>query len=282
MGVSDKLLFNESDFPEKYRDWLGQFSLSPRSVRVYFVVVRKFHNKYDVVTEVNVNSFLKKNPRAYSHAGLKHMLKSLGLHKDIELQRVKRPARQIHIVPERSELKEILDGLRIKNPDVKWTLLMLYHTGKRVREVLDMRFDNIDFERARITFMTKGDVPDYALVPKDFLANLKKYLVDVKGVYGNERCFFTYSKDTDSAYRLLRYHLERVPGENKRLIMRTHNFRRAVINEILDSGDLLTAKETVGHRSERSTLAYVSARTRKKRKEDGFKILHEAKEDEQT
>lgn len=257
-----------------FEDWLNQFQLSPSTIQKYTVSVNVFNDNVKDINQENVNKFLKKHPRFFYGSALRHWFKFKEI-KDIELPKINEPDRKPREEPLRIELLGIIESLRSYNADIYWLFKVLYYTGLRINEVLSMKLIDIDFDNNHIKILGKGEKYRVATIPKSLSSELKNYFIETKGILGNEKCFFTYSKNTKSAYENLKHRLSKSGIVGYELLLKTHNLRRAVVNEILDKtdGNVAIAQAFLDHSDIRTTMKYASERQKKKMKGMGEKII---------
>lgn len=158
----------------------------------------------------------------------------------------------------REELERLVESIKDKDKEVYWVLKTALVTGARIHEILNLRLRDIKDDYIIFEKTKTGDQRGVWVSP-NFIKELKHYLTEEKGVLGAEKCFFTNWK-TWSAYIEIRQRLEKMfDKETARRLMRTHNFRRAVINYLLKrtGGNILLVQSFIGHKSIDSTERYV-------------------------
>jgi len=184
--------------------------------------------------------------------------------------------------------------------DLKVILLLLLDYGIRIREALELKTGNIDFEKKRIIFHTKThkdrilDVRDYVLENLRNLIEVKGLMVPVgeveKGFEGDYVFYTHYTQVKPNKYesdpkgllllRKLKYDLFRrdlstlMQDSSLPPLTKTHTFRRALINYLLEEKNLDIL--TVASFMEQTTTTveiYVSERTREKKKKKVFEII---------
>jgi len=226
-----------------------------------------------------VNRYLKEHKRLFYYYAIRYYLKFKGISPD-GIAKVKEPKKKIREVPNIEKINSLLEKIKdYCNRDTYWVLVLAYLTGRRISEILSLKVGNIK-EKHIVFEMPKIQAEIQIEIDENILANLKKYLVEEKGLFANERCFFTNTKSVIVAYRILRRDLDRLAEkgilskEEVAMLKRTHNFRRAVINYILVTiGNVIAAKEYAGHSSINSTLRYVSEQTKEKALRDACKVM---------
>ena len=256
---------------EKFREWLNQFPLSNNTIEKYCDVMKTFFSFNDKINQRNINIFMKNRQRRFYRQGIINYLKFKGI-KNIEVGKVKEKPPKTIKPPMMKDIKNATDNL-LKKPTIHdmFILRFLLETGCRINEALNLKPKNIKWEDKTIELKTKGDQTRLILVNDNFLKDLKKY-IEYNGILDNEKCFFRDKKNNRSSYNTLRYYLKKYKYEELR---KTHNYRRALINKILDvtDGNLFTAQAVIGHRSINTTRRYVSDYQVEKEREKGFKKL---------
>jgi len=265
---------------KEFSEWLEQFQLSEETKKIYLIMVGKFVSQYKKIIPETITEFLKNHPRQYSKSSIKYYLDYKDI-SDIKInqicKKIKKPKRKPKKAVKRNELKKIIDRIKNKiNEDTKWILTLLYLTGARVVEILDMRPSDIDFQSCKITIRgAKGSLDGDYEFPEEFMKKLKKYLIKKKGLLSNERCFFTKMKGTRNSYWKLRREINKLDENEKKILLKTHVFRRAVINYILDvtNGNMMMAKAYARHKYGTSTQQYVDEWIEKKLRKEAMELV---------
>jgi len=265
----NKYAFNENQKGRKFADFLADLFLSERTIKIYCSVVRMFLSKYSLTQENLIKWFRKKeHRRKYQRQALIWYLKYLGRN-DLRVPDFREPKRRPREIPKREEIKEKIEELR-PNPEVYLIFKLLYYTGLRIHEVLELKLNHFDEERKIIIVPTKGGKLRKVLLDENLFYEIVNY-AKKKGVLGEEKIFFTNAKDVDSAYRMLRYYLDKFRLKD---LKRTHDLRRALINFLIEkTGDILVAKSFIGHEDIKTTMRYVSELTEEKKAKEGFEVL---------
>lgn len=279
--------FNKESFSEiknisNFQKWLEQFQLSEKTIKLYCIVIGKYYKTNNRISQFRLNKFIKDNPHWYTRSAIKYWLEFKYGHKkasEFNLIRIKPLPKRLKDNPPIEKLMKIFDKVErsSKNRELKLLYRFLLMTGARIHEVLGLRLKNFDFKNQRVIFKTKGGYIRDVKLTKDFMEKLRIWIVEKRGLLANDIVFFSNSKTRESAYRLLRYHLKKLKlsEEEIGLFERTHNFRRAIINHILDltNDDIFKAYAFIGHKKIDTTMKYVSERKIKRAKEETYKIL---------
>jgi len=269
-----------------YSNFLNTKQLGKRSKYLYQFVVRSFfnwlnNNKKEFI-QATANEWLVKNPKLYRRAALNYLVEMLNL--NWKLEKIKERKTTKPIPPTREQLKNLLEKVKKEDEELYWFFCILYYTGERKLAVLNMKLSDIDFERGQVKFHTKGEKMRAINLPNWFVNEFKEWVKNKKGVLENEKFFFIKESDylrkrdnpndeviseEASKFRLW-YRIENLKTltlEEKAILQRTHNFRRVMINWILETGDILEAKSFIGHEDISTTQRYVSELMEMKKKQ---------------
>lgn len=193
----------------------------------------------------------------------------------------------------RKEIDQIIDNL-----DYPYSLVVkiLYGSGLRLTEGLNLRVRDFDFDEAIVTVYGKGRKFRKILLPKKIIPDLKEHLKRVKNLHSHDlksgydgvfmpanlerkhknsakefgwQFFFpaktlTRIADTDNfrRYHLHETHLQKAVkiAANKAQITRKatpHTFRHSFATHLLKAGyDIRTVQELLGHSDVRTTMLY--------------------------
>ncbi|RKZ28636.1 hypothetical protein DRQ26_00685 [bacterium] len=278
-----KETFIQKEKIEEFKSWLrDNFQISEKTIELYSIVIQKFYQKNKKITQGILNKFLKENPRWYVKSSLKYWLWfKYGYKKSQEfyLKNPKEPERKIKDIPQMKELISIFNKIESKecNKEIKLIYRFLIMTGARIHEVLNLKVKNFDFKEQKVVFRTKGGRERKVKLTKDFMEKLKEWVIEKRGLLGEDIIFFNRCKTRRSAYYMLWYYLKKVGLSEKEieLFKRTHNFRRAMINYILEltNDNIFKAYNFIGHKNIDTTIAYVSEKKKEKSMEETFELL---------
>ena len=283
-----KHTFSKDTFAEseKFGNFLVLHGLAGRSLKSYINIVRQYRKKHKIPSQDGVAKFLteKKHMHPYYFSAIRYYIAFKELAGKgptniiVPKVRFKDPEPRQGIP--RSVLKKIIDALpETINKDALYLSKLLYFSGLRIEECLSAIFGNLyrdeKINKNILRVTTKGGYIHHALLHDAFFLELKEYVVG-KGLLHNDRLFFNQCKNVESAYRTFRWILEETGNPDIRKIMQTHNFRRGVVNEIVDkTGNIAMASVTIGHHRIGSTMKYVSKQQREKLQEEGLKAITE-------
>ena len=162
-------------------------------------------------------------------------------------------------------------------------LEMLYATGVRVGELVNIKVSDIDLGRRNIIILGKGN--------KERFVTYGEYCEDILKTYLNNGRFYLNSKSSD--YLFLNNNGGRLTDRGVRfildkLIQKTsinknispHMIRHSFATHLLNEGcDLLTVQKLLGHESIKATQIYTHVTT-DRLKEEYFKNFPRAKKDD--
>lgn len=278
--------FSKQPFPEsaRFADFLVQNGLSKNSIGKYIIIVRQYRKRHKTLSQEGVTKFLtdEKHKHPYYFSAIKYYIAFKELAgkgpRSITLPKVRFKDPEPRPGIPRCELGKIIEDLpETINKDALYVLRLLHISGLRIEEGLAAIFGNLyrdeKIKKNILRVKTKGGYIHHVILPDGFFEELRAYAVG-KGLLHNDRLFFNQCKNVDSAYRTLRWILESTGKPEIRKIMQTHNFRRGVVNEILDkTGDLLAANAYVGHRKMQTTARYASTQQRERAKNSALDAL---------
>jgi len=260
---------------KKFSEYLNQYQLAESTFKLYIVVVNSFLSKKKELTQETLNKFIKKRPRLYIKRALQYYLKYKKLDKEIELIKVRVPARRPRAEPTREQLKSIID--KIQDQEVKLFFELLYNTGARASEALNIKVKDLDFIASTLTLKVKGGYYRQVKLTVELANELKIYTVEELGKLGNEKVFFSNCNSSKVAYIILRRRiktLSNLSDSEKDLIKKTHSFRRALINHLfILTSNIRLVQKFIGHKSIDTTSTYLSEKTDKELVEEANKLL---------
>jgi len=206
--------------------------------------------------------------------------------------RAKKPKR-LPVVLSRAEVRAVLAKLSGE----RWVIAaLLYGAGLRLKECLELRLKDIDFERGQIIVRGgKGDRDRATVLPKAVVKPLKEHLSEVQRLFeqdrevgdvratmpkGLERKYPNASREwgwqfvfpssnviEDATGRRRRHHVHRssVQRSVRDAVRRSgvpkqascHTFRHSFATHLLESGyDIRTVQKLLGHKDVRTTMVY--------------------------
>lgn len=141
----------------------------------------------------------------------------------------------------------------------KMIYMMIYGSGLRIGEVVNLRIQDIDSKKMRIYVRAgKGNKERYTILPKESLAMLRIYWKKYRQ-NDNEEMLFLNNVGQPISIGVLRekfrqYRRKAGIGDN----IKIHTLRHCFATELIERGaTLIQVKELMGHSNIRSTMEYV-------------------------
>ena len=262
-----------------FKQWLEQKQLGERSKLLYSFLVKQMLRSLEEISEEAVNTWLVQHPRWNVRSAIRYYLEYKGI-AAFKLAEIRPPERKPIEMPTRPELRCLLDKVKpalvAEDRDLWYIYELLYHTGARIWEVLRLRIMDFDFKNNAINFRTKGDKFRVTKIPQQLAAELRRYLEEEKDVLMGDRCFLNRWSQS-IAYFMFENTIAKMDllEKEKRMLLRTHNFRRAIANDILEktNGDVIAVQVFLGHSSVSTTERYFSELEKSRAKERAYKAL---------
>ena len=159
------------------------------------------------------------------------------------------------------KLNEIFTSFNDSNLDIRNRLLieLLYATGLRVGELVNIKIKDIDFGAQSIKVLGKGSKERYVFYNNTTKEVLKKYLVVRKKLQKKENDYLLLNdKGTPikeaSVRKIIQTTLMKCGIKSK---ITPHTFRHTFATDLLNQGlDLVNVKELLGHASLNTTSIY--------------------------
>lgn len=161
----------------------------------------------------------------------------------------------------RDKLNEIFTSFNDSNLDIRNRLVieLLYATGLRVGELVNIKIKDIDFGAQSIKVLGKGSKERYVFYNNTTKEVLKKYLVVRKKIQKKENDYLLLNdKGTPikeaSVRKIIQTTLMKCGIKSK---ITPHTFRHTFATDLLNQGlDLVNVKELLGHASLNTTSIY--------------------------
>ena len=257
--------------PKQFLQHLQLKGYSRNTISTYYYYVLRFINSYKQNSLDQINQFasakindyhqLMLGHKKYSYQTINQSVSAIKVYynsylgKDIQLNEVVRPkvGKQLPKVWSKDEIRRIIAST--ENLKHKTILSLLYGSGLRIGEVLNLKIGDIDSKRMRIRVLgAKGKKDRYTVLGIAQLAVLRKYYKEYKpGNYLLEgQLGGKYS--AASAGKILKKAISRsgVPMRGG-----LHSLRHSFATHLLESGtDLRYIQELLGHNSSKTTEIY--------------------------
>jgi len=191
----------EASFIEQYREALESRHYSPRTLQAYLHWVDRFlkYNKKKNLRQLGeneINAFLTNlatRENVSSSTQNQALAALLFLFRQVfgnpvgelgEVIRAKKPTR-LPVVMSRDEVRSVLSNLQ---GDKRLAAALMYGTGLRLMECLELRIQDIDFSQNEILIRNgKGAKDRSTMLPDSLKAELKKHLAKVKALHDRDR-----------------------------------------------------------------------------------------------
>ncbi|MEW6407943.1 MAG: site-specific tyrosine recombinase/integron integrase [Patescibacteria group bacterium] len=170
----------------------------------------------------------------------------------VNIPRAKK-AKTLPVVLSKKEIKKILG--QINNVKHKLFLALMYASGLRISEAVNLKVQDLDFDSGFIYVRQgKGQKDRKTLLPKILLDVLKKYITAKNGdqyVFESERG----GKLTERAIQKVFFNALKLSGIKKQATC--HSLRHSFATHLLEAGtDIRYIQELLGHRRLETTQVY--------------------------
>ncbi len=183
----------------------------------------------------------------------------LGGHRKIYM--VERPRREKALPEVLSEQEVLLLFNQVENIKHKVILMLLYSSGLRLSELLNLKIKDIDSKRMQVRIeQSKGKKDRYTLLSKKLLPILRQYFKEYQpkewlfeGIKGNQ-----YS--AESVQSIVREACKKAGIKKK---VSSHTLRHSFATHLLENGtDLRYIQSLLGHSSSKTTEVYTHITTK--------------------
>lgn len=181
---------------------------------------------------------------------IKFYLKIMGLNDYIEFPNLKREKR-LPIILSRQDIEKMI--MSTKNVNHRLIIQIIYATGMRASEIVNLKWKDIDFKRNIIHIkLSKGKKDRIVMLSPKIKKNLKK-LTEIK----KEHVFITTRKSkytTRTIEKIVSNAAKKAGIKNK---ITPHTLRHSFATHLLERGtDIRYIKELLGHSNISTTLIY--------------------------
>ncbi len=179
------------------------------------------------------------------------------------------PVTKVDFLPERSSIrKRVLTEdeesrlIAVAPPPLKHMLIVALHTGMRKGEVLNLKWENVDFETKEITIVETKDDEDRVVPMNPILFDL---LMTLKSQDGNSEYVFTNPRTRRHYVEIKRTFVSSCKKADVE-DLHFHDLRHTYASRLVRNGvDLNTVKELLGHSSIITTQRYLHSQIEQKR-----------------
>lgn len=225
------------DYIRKYLILLHNKNYTAKSISRHISSLKSFF-KY-----LTKNDIIKKNPMLLiSNPKLQKKLPNYINYNDLEVL---------------FKVSDQNDTLGLRNALI---LELLYSTGIRVSELVNIKLEHIDFNNNRILILGKGNKERYVLYGSVCEKLLRKYLNESRTILNKNNCEYLLlnkfgNKITDRAIRMIIDDI--VKKSSLKLNVSPHTLRHTFATHLLNEGaDLKIVQELLGHENISTTGIY--------------------------
>ena len=145
-------------------------------------------------------------------------------------------------------------------PNIKHRLgfRLMYESGLRVNEVVNVKTHDFDFNKLTIRVRGKGNKDRYSIVPKELSQELKKFIANKKGYI-----FTNQNNGKKLTTKTFQERLKKAREQSKiEKEFTCHSLRHGFAINLVNQGiDLEIVRRLLGHSSIRTTQIYLQCRT---------------------
>lgn len=180
------------------------------------------------------------------------------------LPRVKEPKHLPGSVLTHAQMRKLLTRLPSRMPQDycrRAMLELLYSTGLRVREMLGLNLDSVDYDNRTILVTGKGDKQRMVPLGRSAMRHLESYVLAVRPFLlkdRDERALFLNRNGSRMGYERFRIFVHAAArAAGIEIVVTPHTFRRSCATELVRGGaNLYHVKELLGHECIESLRPY--------------------------
>lgn len=280
---------NSNDYFNKFIDYISnERKYSSHTIRAYindinifFDFINKYNHKLNIINidrsiiHLYIQSISKKKLSGktlqrkvsslksfYSFLSSRELI-SYNIANLIQIPKADKKLPNLLSQKEITALMNLPDLLTYKGLRDKSILEVLYSTGLRISELININLKNISMDNKTIKVLGKGSKERYVLLGKEALNSIENYLQIRCKLYTNQRNFFLYpcvSKkkinhiSSRAMFNIVKKYLVKISNNEK---LSPHSLRHSFATHLLENGaDLLAVKDMLGHEDLSSTQIY--------------------------
>lgn len=263
--------------PIEFLKYMQLKGYSDSTTSTYYYFVLRFINCYkqNSIEEINqfstsvINKYheLMRGEKDYSFATLNQSISAIKLYykgyvkREMNIEEVVRPkvGKQLPKVWSKEEISRILQST--ENIKHKALLSIIYGSGLRIGEALNLKINDIDSKRMRIRILAgKGKKDRYSILGTSILSILREYYKEYKPTKYLFEGQFGGKYSSTSAGKVLAQVIAK-SGVTKRGGL--HSLRHSFATHLLESGtDIRYIQELLGHSSSKTTDIYTHVSNR--------------------
>ena len=242
---------------EELRNYLLKYlregkNLSERSVNYYNSVIR-------FVYEVTLDKLINK--------------------KQLPMYRTRRKMKDVLTKEELSTFFNVCDNYMYKT-----IFMMIYGSGLRISEAVNLRVEDIESKKMRIFVRAgKGGKERYTVLPQTSLEMLREYYKKYQPKHPEGYLFLNSEGNSLKVERtrvFFRRYRRKAKIDDKFVV---HSLRHSFATDLIERGaDILEVKELMGHSNIRSTMEYIHVAKKELSVENPLDALMKGERDENT
>jgi integrase/recombinase XerD len=260
--------------PEEYLNKLEELRYAENTIKTYKGLFEEFINYYhkldiQLIDEKMIIAFLqylvidRKVSESYQNQSINaikfYYERVLGGNRKIYLVERPRRERKLPVVLSQEEFVDTIK--QVKNIKHKAIILLIYSSGLRLSEVLNLKISDIDSTRMQVFVrQSKGHKDRYTLLSKKVLPVLRQYFEEYKPkewLFEGEKG----KKYSQSSVQTIVKDAYRNAGIKKKAT--THTLRHSFGTHLLENGtDLRYIQVLMGHESVKTTEIYTHVTTK--------------------
>lgn len=249
-----------SSIKQEYMNFLKLNNLSNKTIKAYMNILEDFLKKSsNKITNEEVKRYVlksieKKQSTSYikqKYAALKILFEILGKQKEFSLPNYKKESKIPEVLNKEQTIKIIQS---IENPKHQIMIKLMYASGIRVSELLNLKPKDIDIERKiLIVRQGKGAKDRITLFPKNLEKELLTYLLKESP----KNYLFESNRDKKYSSKTIEKIIEKASIKAIKRKIRPHVLRHSFATHLLESGiDLRKIQKLLGHKNLRTTQIY--------------------------
>ncbi len=245
----------------KYEKELKLHNFSPETIKSYLNVINDFLEQSSgnltnkEVKRYFLKSIEKKQSTSYikqKYSALKILFKVMKKPQEFNLPVYKKESKIPEVLNKEQTLK-ILNA--ISNSKHKMMIRLMYASGIRVSELLNLKSKDIDIERnVLVVRQGKGAKDKITIFPKKMEKELLAYLLKESP----KNYFFESNRNKKYSQKTIEKIIEKASKKAIQRKIRPHTLRHSFATHLLKSGiDLRKIQKLLGHKNIRTTQIYV-------------------------
>lgn len=231
-------------------------------------VIKYFKKPLEEVTMQELRDFLLKHlkeERGLSERSVNYYNSVIRFIYEVTLDKIINK-KQLPMYRNRRRIKDVLTKEELsaffnacENYKYKTIFMMIYGSGLRISEALNLRIKDIDSKKMRIFVREgKGKKERYTVLPKTSLEMLRKYYKIYKPKHPEGYIFLNREGNPLTVERTREFfrRYRRKAGLDEKFVV--HSLRHSFATDLIERGaTILEVKEAMGHSNIRSTMEYI-------------------------